>query len=48
MNEYGYSPDQFDEESPVTGRGTAEARADFLVWRTPEGEEAAGARPDCR
>lgn len=36
MNEYGYSLDQIDEETPVTSRGAAQARADFLIWRTPE------------
>jgi type I restriction enzyme M protein len=36
LNEYGYSLDQIDEETPVTGRGSAQARADFLIWRTPE------------
>ncbi len=33
--EYGYSLDQIDEETSVTGRGSAQARADFLIWRTP-------------
>jgi len=36
MEEYGYSLDQIDEETPVTGRGSGQARADFLIWRTPE------------
>ncbi|MCX6998245.1 MAG: N-6 DNA methylase [Kiritimatiellaeota bacterium] len=35
MDEYGYSLDQIDEETPVTGRGAGQARADFLIWRTP-------------
>ena len=30
INEYGYSLDQIDEETPVTSRGSAQARADFL------------------
>lgn len=33
-NEYGYSLDQIAEEESVTGRGSAQARADFLIWRT--------------
>jgi type I restriction enzyme M protein len=36
INEYGYMLDQIAEETPVTGRGAAQARADFLIWRTPE------------
>jgi type I restriction enzyme M protein len=32
--EYGYSIDQIAEEASVTGRGSAQARADFLIWRT--------------
>ena len=36
MNEYGYSLEQIDEEISVTGRGSGDARADFLLWRTPE------------
>ena len=39
MNEYGYSMDQIDEEAPVTSRGAAQARADFLIWRTPEAKQ---------
>jgi len=34
IDEYGYSLDQIDEEVNVTGRGSAQARADFLIWRT--------------
>ena len=34
VNGYGYSLDQIQEEASVTGRGSAGARADFLVWRT--------------
>jgi len=34
IDEYGYSPDQIDEEVNVTGRGSGKARADFLIWRT--------------
>jgi type I restriction enzyme M protein len=36
INEYGYCLDQIDEEISVTGRGSGDARADFLIWRTPE------------
>jgi type I restriction enzyme M protein len=32
--EYGFSLDQIGEEEPVTGRGSGQARADFLIWRT--------------
>ena len=39
INEYGYSLDQVDEETPVTGPGSAQARADFLIWRTPEAKK---------
>jgi type I restriction enzyme M protein len=39
INEYGYSLDQIDEETPVTSRGSAQARADFLIWRTPEAKK---------
>jgi len=34
MNEYGYLPEQMDEEKDVTGRGSGQARADFIIWRT--------------
>jgi type I restriction enzyme M protein len=39
LNEYSYSLDKIDEETPVTGRGSAQARADFLIWRTPEAKQ---------
>ena len=38
-DEYGYSLDQIAEETPVAGRGAAQARADFLIWRTPEAKQ---------
>ena len=38
--EYGFSLDQIDEEAPVTGRGSGQARADFLIWRTPAAKTA--------
>lgn len=34
VNEYGYRLEQISEEESVTGRGSAQARADFLIWRT--------------
>jgi type I restriction enzyme M protein len=36
IEEYGYKPEQIEEEVSVTGRGSGDARADFLIWRTPE------------
>jgi len=38
--EYGYSLEQIDEETPVTGRGSGNARADFLIWRTAAAKAA--------
>ncbi len=43
-NEYGYGVDQIDEELEVTGRGSGQARADFVIWRTPQ-EKSAGKNP---
>jgi type I restriction enzyme M protein len=34
VNEYGYSIDQIAEEIDVTGRGSAQARADFVIWKS--------------
>jgi len=34
INEYGFDIEQIDEEVSVTGRGSGDARADFLIWRT--------------
>ncbi len=34
VNEYGYSLDQITEEESVVGRGSGQARADFMIWRT--------------
>jgi type I restriction enzyme M protein len=34
VNEYGFSIDQIAEERDLTGRGSAGARADFVIWRT--------------
>lgn len=35
-NEYGFGLDQMDEEVHVTGRGSARARADVVIWRTAQ------------
>jgi type I restriction enzyme M protein len=34
VNEYGYSINQIAEEIDVTGRGSAQARADFVIWKS--------------
>ena len=34
VNEYGYSLDQIDEERNLTGRGSANARADYVIWKS--------------
>lgn len=34
VNEYGFAVDQIGEEEELTGRGTGQARADFVIWRT--------------
>lgn len=34
INEYGFNLDQMDEEREVTGRGSGQSRADFVIWRT--------------
>lgn len=44
VNEYGYSMEQIDEEAEVTGRGSGNARADFLVWRSVQ-EKGANRSP---
>jgi type I restriction enzyme M protein len=36
VEEYGFTHDHMSEEMEVTGRGSAQARADFIIWRTPE------------
>ena len=36
VEEYGFSLDQIEEEVSVTGRGSGDARADFLIWRTTQ------------
>lgn len=39
VNEYEYSLDQMDEELEITGRGSGHARADFVIWRTPDDKQ---------
>ena len=34
LHEYSYSLEQIAEEEEVTGRGSGQARADFVVWRS--------------
>ena len=34
--EYGYSIEQISEELDVSGRGSAQARADFVIWRSAQ------------
>ena len=34
--EYGYTIDQISEEMDVSGRGSAQARADFVIWRSAQ------------
>ncbi len=34
VNEYGYTLDQIDEERNLTGRGSANARADYVIWKS--------------
>lgn len=36
VNEYQFSLDQISEEMDLTGRGSASARADFVLWRTAQ------------
>lgn len=36
VNEYGFNLNQMDEELEVTGRGSGHARADFVIWRSPQ------------
>lgn len=34
VNNYGFALDQIAEEMDLTGRGSASARADFVIWRS--------------
>lgn len=36
VNDYGYFLDQIGEELAITGRGSGNARADFVIWRSIE------------
>lgn len=36
VNEYKFSIEQISEEMDLTGRGSASARADFVLWRTEQ------------
>lgn len=36
VEEYGFTHEHIAEEMEVTGRGSAHARADFVIWRTPQ------------
>ena len=36
VNEYGYSINQMSEEESVVGKGSAQARADLLIWKTTD------------
>ncbi len=40
VEEYGFAHGQIAEEMEVTGRGSAQARADFVIWRTPQDKVA--------
>jgi type I restriction enzyme M protein len=40
VDEYGFTYDHMAEEMEVTGRGSAQARADFIIWRTPQDKAA--------
>ncbi len=44
LDEYGYSLEHIDEEMSVTGRGSAQARADFIVWRTAKSRRSKTSR----
>ncbi|PKN30367.1 MAG: N-6 DNA methylase [Deltaproteobacteria bacterium HGW-Deltaproteobacteria-21] len=39
VEEYGFKPEQIEEEASVMHRGSGAARADFLIWRTPEAKQ---------
>ena len=36
VDDYGFSLDQMDEELEVTGRGSGQARADFVIWHSAQ------------
>ena len=39
VNEYGYQPEQMGEELDLTGRGSAQARADLVIWRSKDDKQ---------
>lgn len=40
VNEYGYPLEQIGEELDLTGRGSARARADHVIWRSKQDKRA--------
>jgi len=36
VGEYAFAVEQMDEECEVTGRGSGQARADFVIWKTAQ------------
>ena len=44
VNEYGYATEQMKEEHDLTGRGSAQARADLVIWRS-KGDKQNGNTP---
>ena len=40
VNEYGFALEQIAEEIELTGRGSASARADFVIWRAAHDKAA--------
>lgn len=39
VNEYGYPTEQMGEELDLTGRGSAQARADLVIWRSKDDKQ---------
>lgn len=39
VNSYGYRIEQMKEEEEITGRGSAGARADFVIWKDTEAKQ---------
>ncbi|HOX84794.1 MAG TPA: N-6 DNA methylase [bacterium] len=39
LYEYGFTFEQISEEEEVTGRGSGRARADFVIWRSPQDKQ---------
>ncbi|MBM3148621.1 MAG: hypothetical protein FJ117_12345 [Deltaproteobacteria bacterium] len=40
VEEYGFTHEHMAEEMEVTGKGSAQARADFIIWRIPQDKAA--------